>query len=522
MAVSLSPFAGAGWQFFDNNGVILSGGKLYTYAAGTTSLATTYTSSSGSTANTNPIILNSSGRLANEIWLTVGLNYKFILKTSADVLIGTWDNIPAGTTDVADLQAALASSTGAGMIGYIQGGSGSVATTVQTKLRETVSILDFGGSVSNTNAQNKTALQLAITAVNANGGGNIVIPANLNYGYKVSDYTTWPDFTGTTMPIVVIDSSIGNSYGTYPTTYDGCQIRNFVNTPQTSPSPGLHDGNTEWLRANWAPNICISNDAILSGARTADDNRRASFTLFNLGEATWRIGQGTISSATLTDEELSNFIIEKYAAAGDTLGGYNVMLVERTTGNVGFGVTTNSPGASYVFKSISSGYYQGVFESLGNTSYLILRTSAGTGEDAGIRNVSGDISLYVPAQGDALTVNKTNRRVSIAQSLAQKRVAQTYSTSITLNTVYANWFTINVIDGNAFTMNAPVNVIDGQQITITFYNTSGVSMGAITWNGAFKLAAWTNPADGYNRSITFAYDGSYWIETSRTTSDIPN
>lgn len=95
MAVSLSPLAGAGWQFFDDNGVILSGGKLYTYAAGTTSLATTYTSSTGSTANTNPIILNSAGRVPYEIWLTVGLNYKFILKTSADVLIGTWDNIPA-------------------------------------------------------------------------------------------------------------------------------------------------------------------------------------------------------------------------------------------------------------------------------------------------------------------------------------------------------------------------------------------------------------------------------------------
>jgi hypothetical protein len=36
MAVSLSPLGGAATQFFDNNGVILSGGKLYTYAAGTT------------------------------------------------------------------------------------------------------------------------------------------------------------------------------------------------------------------------------------------------------------------------------------------------------------------------------------------------------------------------------------------------------------------------------------------------------------------------------------------------------
>lgn len=174
MAVSLSPFAGAGWQFFDNNGVILSGGKLYVYAAGTTSSATTYTSVTGSTANTNPIILNSSGRLANEIWLTTGLNYKFILKTSADVLIGTWDNIPAGTTDVADLQAALASSTGAGMIGYIAGGT-AVATTVQTKLRETVSVKDFG-AVGDGVVDDTTAIQNAINAIFANGGGEVFFP----------------------------------------------------------------------------------------------------------------------------------------------------------------------------------------------------------------------------------------------------------------------------------------------------------------------------------------------------------
>ena len=95
MAYSLSLFAGAGWQFFDNNGTILSGGKLYTYYAGTTTPLTTYTSSSGSTANTNPIILDSAGRVPNEIWINTTATAKFILKDSTDVLIGTWDNIPS-------------------------------------------------------------------------------------------------------------------------------------------------------------------------------------------------------------------------------------------------------------------------------------------------------------------------------------------------------------------------------------------------------------------------------------------
>ena len=100
MAVFLSPVGGVAAQFFDNNGVILSGGKIYTYAAGTSTNATTYTSSSGGTAHANPIILDSAGRVpGGEIWLTADTAYKFVLKTSTDVLIATWDNISGAGAD---------------------------------------------------------------------------------------------------------------------------------------------------------------------------------------------------------------------------------------------------------------------------------------------------------------------------------------------------------------------------------------------------------------------------------------
>jgi len=93
MSVSLSPIGGAGAQFFDNNGNPLSGGKLYSYEAGTTTPKTTYTTAAGTTANSNPIILNAAGRPPQEIWLTTNEPYKFVLNDSADNLIGTWDNI---------------------------------------------------------------------------------------------------------------------------------------------------------------------------------------------------------------------------------------------------------------------------------------------------------------------------------------------------------------------------------------------------------------------------------------------
>jgi hypothetical protein len=92
MAVNLSPI-GNGFQFFDNNGAPLNAGKIYTYQAGSSTPLTTYTDNAGLVANTNPIILGTSGRPPNEIWLTDGLFYKFILKDSAEVTIQTYDNL---------------------------------------------------------------------------------------------------------------------------------------------------------------------------------------------------------------------------------------------------------------------------------------------------------------------------------------------------------------------------------------------------------------------------------------------
>ena len=94
MSVTPSPIGGFAAQFFDNNGVILSGGKIYTYAAGTTTPQATYTSASGVTPHANPIILDSAGRVpGGEIWLTDGLVYKFVIETATSILLGTYDNI---------------------------------------------------------------------------------------------------------------------------------------------------------------------------------------------------------------------------------------------------------------------------------------------------------------------------------------------------------------------------------------------------------------------------------------------
>jgi len=94
--VNLSAFGGVGWQFFDNNGVPLAGGLIYSYAAGTTTPQATYTTSAGTVAHPNPIVLDSAGRVpGGQIWLLFA-SYKFVLQTSAAVLIASYDNVTSG------------------------------------------------------------------------------------------------------------------------------------------------------------------------------------------------------------------------------------------------------------------------------------------------------------------------------------------------------------------------------------------------------------------------------------------
>lgn len=101
--VNLSIYGGVGWQFFDNNGNPLVGGLLYTYEAGTTTPLATYTSSSGVTAHTNPIILDAAAKVpSGEIWLNYAKKYKFVVKTSTGVLLNTYDNI-GGSFNASDI-----------------------------------------------------------------------------------------------------------------------------------------------------------------------------------------------------------------------------------------------------------------------------------------------------------------------------------------------------------------------------------------------------------------------------------
>jgi hypothetical protein len=114
-------------QFFDSNGDPLSGGRLYTYVAGTTTPQATYTDETGTVTNTNPVILDSRGE-AN-VWFGPG-TYKLKLATAADVEIWSVDGI-GSQLSVADLatgiQTWLGNPTSANLRGAMVDETGSGA-----------------------------------------------------------------------------------------------------------------------------------------------------------------------------------------------------------------------------------------------------------------------------------------------------------------------------------------------------------------------------------------------------------
>lgn len=100
--------------------------------------------------------------------------------------------------------------------------------------------------------------------------------------------------------------------------------------------------------------------------------------------------------------------------------------------------------------------------------------------------------------------------------------ALTYASSVTWAGENAELATLVVTDGNAFTIGSPSTFYAGRKATYKIVNSSGGAMGTITWGtGQFQLAgAFTNPANTMARTITFQYDGSKWVEISRSAADM--
>jgi hypothetical protein len=200
-------------QEFTNAGALAAGYRLYTYQAGTTTHKAAYTDEAGTIPHTYTsdglggqyIALNSRGEVPGAFYLADG-GYDLALKTPANVTvrtsraIGTADD--GGAVGIVTLASTTNATQGAGMVGFdssliyalgtvgrwlrdlalaagsalvgwVQAGANAVVRTVSDKLREIVSVKDFG-AVGDGTTDDTLAFQRAIASIP--GGGRIYVP----------------------------------------------------------------------------------------------------------------------------------------------------------------------------------------------------------------------------------------------------------------------------------------------------------------------------------------------------------
>ena len=155
--VRLSPIWN-GATFQNAIGEPLSGGKIFTYYAGSTSSqATTYSDGNGTTPNSNPIVLDSSGRNQSEIWLVDGSAYNMVLtETDGTTVIQSCDNITgtvsSGGGNSFPLPAVAIANTDNTGLAWVQ--SGTLNANDSTRIQGTIPItVGEGVDPTNMNAQ---------------------------------------------------------------------------------------------------------------------------------------------------------------------------------------------------------------------------------------------------------------------------------------------------------------------------------------------------------------------------------
>lgn len=190
MTVKFSPWGNS--QFVDSTGAPAVGWKIYTYVAGSSTLATTYTTSAGNVAQSNPIVLNSLGLpTTGQIWLTEGVSYKLVLTNAADVVQKTEDSL----TGVNDSDASLDEWVAGPAPTYISATQfslvGDQTSTFQVGRR--VKTTNSGGTIYSTITVSAFAAVTTVTVLNDSGTLDSGLSA-VSYGLLSATNPSTPAF----------------------------------------------------------------------------------------------------------------------------------------------------------------------------------------------------------------------------------------------------------------------------------------------------------------------------------------
>lgn len=312
MTATLNPQAKQ--QYFATNGTFLNGGKVWTYAAGTSTLQNTWADSAQTTLNANPVILNSRGE-ASIFWSG---NYKVVLQDAAGATIWTTDNVPGASayatltgvetftnkTLTNPILSANASGIVSGTLGYTGGvftfGDGAaqrtVATTDGAQTLTNKTLDTAGGNVLKVNGNTLAAAAGAVTITLPNTADTLVGRATTdtltNKTYSGGTITpaaaptaTSPGYIGLPQRAITASTTLTMADLAYDIYISGTTAAQTVTLPANASvafpigafGTITNDSNQNWL-------IAITTDTLVWSPSLGTGTR----TLAAGGQATWR------------------------------------------------------------------------------------------------------------------------------------------------------------------------------------------------------------------------------------------
>ena len=347
-------------QFLDVTGAPLVGGLLYTYAAGTTTPQASYTDSTGSQANTNPVVLDSRGE-AN-IWLASS-TYKFRLCSSDNTELWTVDNISAPTSALSPVlsgNVTIDSDSAGPALKITQTGTGPVLR-VQDSVDPDVTpfIIDSSGQVG-------IGTQSPSTAFDVNDG------------------------------VIQLSSS-----GTSRTTISADASNSTINSPG-SRGLLLATGGTTRVTISSAGVVTFSGATVFSGGATITGNVAVTGTLSSTGALTVSSGGASITGGLTVPSGgaaiTGNSTVTGTLTATSTLTAQNGLTV--SAGGAGITGTLTANSGVNVTGTVTATTFTGAWTNLpAGTVMLFVQTSAPTGwtkstthDNKALRVVSGAAS----------------------------------------------------------------------------------------------------------------------------------
>ena len=549
---------GALYQALTDTGAIGNGYKLYTYVGGTVStLQTTYTDSTGTVANSNPIILGSNGRFQSvNVWVTIGVTLKLVLTDSTGSAIsgGTIDNVPAINNflkydqTAAEISAGIVPSNYNVQPGYPEryGAIGDGTTSDQTALANCflvndtiyfpagktylvngITITTVGKIVIGLAGGNKAYLKVSGTSgsfglkfISPSGNGTHFSSGFFGSNFNISCAASANKIKGIWCDNAEING-LENVYIDMSTNTFAGAVRDATNAFH-----GDFQQDGRFTKCHFTGGGGANGDGLFLTGNAAG-NRRPNNNTFIACRAQssggWGVRNCLGDGNTWVGGKFQSNVLGGWLDSDDGLGNGPSSTVILSAG---FEVNTGSDFKADVTDRLR--LEDNAFQSTTSTNAILITyaTNSSFAKNSSTASKPATISGGTNNRWD-----RSNSGFSLVTTAANTNVVSvpsqlTYSGSGSISADHAliNYVKLNVTSGAAFTINAPTNPRDGDTLTYEIINSTGGSIGTITWPGGgggfFMAGAFTNPANTKRRTITFQYDGAAFIEISRAAADI--